>query len=42
MEFKIKNANRVMLDFSTKNKLAIKFYKKNNFKDYSLTLEADL
>ena len=31
-----------MLDVSTKNESAIKFYKKKNFVDYSLTLETDL
>ena len=39
---KIKKVNKIMLDVSTKNKLAIKFYRNNNFKDYSLTLETDL
>ena len=34
--------NKIMLDVSTKNRKAIKFYRKNNFKDYSLTLETDL
>ena len=39
---KVKHVKKLMLDVSTKNKLEIKFYKKNSFKDYSLTLETDL
>ncbi|MBT6690213.1 GNAT family N-acetyltransferase [archaeon] len=39
---KTKNVSKAMLDVSTKNKLAIKFYRKNKFVDYSLTLETDL
>jgi len=39
---KTKNVNKIMLEASPKNKLAIKFYKNNNFKDYSSVLEADI
>lgn len=39
---KMKNVGKLRVEASTQNKLAIKFYKKNNFKEYSLVLEADL
>ena len=39
---KIKNADKARLDVRPQNRLAIKFYKNNNFKDYYLTLEKDL
>ncbi|MEA3248596.1 MAG: GNAT family N-acetyltransferase [Nanoarchaeota archaeon] len=39
---KSKNADKARLDVHPQNKLAIKFYKNNNFKDYYLTLEKDL
>ena len=39
---KIKKVDKVMVDASAKNELAIKFYRDNNFKDYSLMLESDL
>lgn len=39
---KTKNVNKVMLDVAAKNELAIKFYRRNNFRDYSLVLETDL
>jgi len=39
---KEKNADKVRLDVHPGNELAIKFYRNNNFKDYYLTLEADL
>jgi ribosomal protein S18 acetylase RimI-like enzyme len=37
-----KSADKVRLDVHPGNKLAIKFYRNRNFKDYYLTLEADL
>lgn len=37
-----KNVKKIMVDASAGNDLAMKFYRKNGFKDYSLTLEADL
>lgn len=39
---KTKNVDKVRLDVHPRNELAIKFYRKNNFKDFYLTLEADL
>jgi len=39
---KEKNADKIRLDVHPQNELAIKFYRKNNFKDYYLTLESDL
>ena len=39
---KAKNVGKVRVEASAQNKLAIKFYRNNNFKDYSLVLEADL
>jgi ribosomal protein S18 acetylase RimI-like enzyme len=39
---KRKNADKIRLDVHPQNELAIKFYRKNNFKDYYLTLESDL
>ncbi|HKL44068.1 MAG TPA: GNAT family N-acetyltransferase [Candidatus Absconditabacterales bacterium] len=39
---KIKKVGKLKVEASVKNKLAIEFYRKNNFKDYTLILEADL
>ena len=39
---RIKNADKVKVGAYTKNRLAIKFYRNNNFKDATLGLEADL
>ena len=39
---KTKKVGKIRVEASTQNKLAIKFYKKNNFKDYALMLETDL
>jgi len=39
---KSKNVKKVMVYADTHNDLAIKFYRNNNFKDYSLLLEADI
>jgi len=39
---KTKNVDKVMVDASPQNELAIKFYRNNNFKDYILILETDL
>lgn len=39
---KTKNVGKVKVEASAQNELAIKFYRNNNFKDYSLVLEADL
>ena len=39
---KSKNVSKVMVYADSHNDLAIKFYKNNSFKDYSLLLEADL
>jgi ribosomal protein S18 acetylase RimI-like enzyme len=38
---KIKKVDKARLDVHPQNKLAIKFYKKDKFKDYYLTLEKD-
>jgi len=38
---KIKKVNKARLDVHPQNKLALKFYRKNNFRDYYLTLEKD-
>ena len=37
-----KSADKMRLDVHPENELAIKFYRENGFKDYYLTLEADL
>ncbi len=39
---KTKNVDKARLDVHPGNELAIKFYRDNNFKDFYLTLEADL
>jgi GNAT superfamily N-acetyltransferase len=39
---KTKNVGKIRVEASAQNALAIKFYRNNNFKDYSLALEADL
>ncbi len=39
---KTKKADKARLDVHPQNRLAIKFYKNNNFKEYYLTLEKDL
>jgi len=39
---KHKEVRKIMVEASAANEWAIKFYKKNNFKDYSLKLEADI
>lgn len=39
---KTKNVGKIRVEASTQNELAIKFYRNNNFKDYTLVLEADL
>ena len=39
---KAKKVDKVRLDVHIQNKLAIKFYRNKNFKDYYLTLEKDL
>ncbi len=39
---KSKNVGKVRVETSAQNELAIKFYRNNNFKDYTLILEADL
>lgn len=39
---KRKNVWKIRVEASIQNKLAIKFYRENNFKDYTLILEADL
>ncbi len=39
---KAKKADKARLDVHPQNRLAIKFYKNNNFKEYYLTLEKDL
>jgi ribosomal protein S18 acetylase RimI-like enzyme len=39
---KTKNVGKVRVEASTQNELAIKFYRNNNFEDYSLILERDL
>ncbi len=37
-----KKVGKVKVEASAQNELAIKFYRKNHFKDYALTLEVDL
>lgn len=39
---KTKNVGKIRVEASVQNELAIKFYRNNNFKDYTLILEADL
>ena len=39
---KTKNVGKLRVEASAQNELAIKFYRNNNFKDYTLILEADL
>jgi len=39
---KTKNVGKVRVEASVRNKLAIKFYRNNNFRDYTLILESDL
>ena len=39
---KINNVGKVRVEASVQNELAIKFYRNNNFRDYTLVLEADL
>lgn len=39
---KTKNVKKVRVEASALNELAIKFYRNNNFKDYSLVLESDI
>jgi len=39
---KTKNVGKIRVEASAQNELAIKFYRNNNFKDYSLILELDL
>ena len=39
---KTKNVGKIRVEASAQNELAIKFYRVNNFKDYTLVLEADL
>lgn len=39
---KTKNVGKIRIEASIQNELVIKFYRNNNFKDYSLILERDL
>lgn len=39
---KSKNVGKLRVEASAQNEWAIKFYRKNNFKDYTLVLEAEL
>jgi ribosomal protein S18 acetylase RimI-like enzyme len=39
---KTKGVGKIKVEASAQNELAIKFYRANNFKDYTLVLEADL
>ncbi len=39
---KTKNVGKIRVEASAQNELAIKFYRNNNFKDYTLVLESDL
>ena len=39
---KIKNVKKIRVEASANNDLTIGFYRKNNFKDYSLKLEANI
>ncbi len=39
---KTKNVGKIRVEASAQNELAIKFYRNNNFKDYTLVLENDL
>lgn len=39
---KTKNVGKIRVEASAQNELAIKFYRNNNFKDYTLVLEADM
>ena len=39
---KTKEVAKLRVEASAQNELAIQFYRKNNFKDYTLVLEADL
>jgi ribosomal protein S18 acetylase RimI-like enzyme len=39
---KTKNVGKIRVEATSQNELAIKFYRNNNFKDYTLVLEADL
>ena len=39
---KLKKANRIRVEASAQNSLAINFYKRNKFKEHNLVLEADL
>lgn len=39
---KTKKVEKIRVEASAQNKLAISFYRKNGFKDYTLVLEADL
>lgn len=39
---KTKNVGKIRVEASAQNELAIKFYRNNNFKDYTLILESDL
>ena len=39
---KAKDVGKIRVEASAQNELAIKFYRNNNFKDYTLVLESDL
>ena len=39
---KTKNVGKIRVEASAQNELAIKFYRNNNFKDYTLVLESDI
>jgi ribosomal protein S18 acetylase RimI-like enzyme len=39
---KSKNVGKLRVEASAQNEWAIKFYRKNNFKDYTLVLETEL
>lgn len=40
--FKSKGVGKIKVEASAQNELGIKFYRKNNFKDYSLILETNI